>query len=392
MIKRYSKSMKKRDILVIAPQPFFIERGTPIAIDLLVRNLDNFGYSIDILAMPIGVSPNYDGINIHRSLNYLKAKELKPGFTLKKIILEVGVIIKFITLMSKCNYRVVHAVEESIFWALLFRPVYKYLLVYDMDSSLVEQMINRFSWLKSIESHLESIENYVCRNSDAVIAVCNSLADKAAKGGSKNIHLLTDVANLQEQTNIECKEDLNEISQNNKIALYVGNLETYQGVTLLYEAARLLQQDKVEICIIIIGGSESDVQYYQNKVNGDGLNNLKFLGSRPVGMLEHYLMQADILLSPRIEGSNTPMKVFNYMASAKPIIATNLNTHSQILNNERALLVPPTSVCFVNGIKKIIENDDYAQRLGSAAKEYVFREHGIDQFRRRLQIAYDTLK
>jgi len=76
--------------LVIAPQPFFIERGTPIAIDLLVRNLDNFGYSIDILAMPIGVSPNYDGINIHRSLNYLKAKELKPGFTLKKIILEVG--------------------------------------------------------------------------------------------------------------------------------------------------------------------------------------------------------------------------------------------------------------------------------------------------------------
>ena len=188
-----------------------------------------------------------------------------------------------------------------------------------------------------------------------MIAVCNSLADKAAKGGSKNIHLLTDVANLQEQTNIECKEDLNEISQNNKIALYVGNLETYQGVTLLYEAARLLQQDKVEICIIIIGGSESDVQYYQNKVNGDGLNNLKFLGSRPVGMLEHYLMQADILLSPRIEGSNTPMKVFNYMASAKPIIATNLNTHSQILNNERALLVPPTSVCFVNGIKKIIE-------------------------------------
>ena len=66
MIKRYSKSMKKRDILVIAPQPFFIERGTPIAIDLLVRNLDNFGYSIDILAMPIGVSPNYDRIKIHR--------------------------------------------------------------------------------------------------------------------------------------------------------------------------------------------------------------------------------------------------------------------------------------------------------------------------------------
>ncbi len=65
-----------------------------------------------------------------------------------------------------------------------------------------------------------------------------------------------------------------------------------------------------------------------------------FCGSRPLQELGHYLNQANILLTPRIQGNNTPMKLYSYLGSGKAVLATDLLAHTQVHTSEFSCLVP----------------------------------------------------
>ena len=67
-----------------------------------------------------------------------------------------------------------------------------------------------------------------------------------------------------------------------------------------------------------------------------------------------------MLASPRIRGTNTPLKIYSYLRSGKPIVATNLITHTQVLTPDIALLVEPEAEAFAAGLARLI--DDPAAR------------------------------
>ena len=68
-----------------------------------------------------------------------------------------------------------------------------------------------------------------------------------------------------------------------------------------------------------------------------------FTGQRPAAEIPHFVDACDILVSPRISGTNTPLKIYSYLRSMRPIVATNLHTHTQVLSSEFSLLVEPTA-------------------------------------------------
>ena len=73
-------------ILLIAPHPFFQERGTPIAVELLIRALTECGYQIDLLTFNEGSDISYPGLTIHRVKPYPRIENVRPGFSGKKIL------------------------------------------------------------------------------------------------------------------------------------------------------------------------------------------------------------------------------------------------------------------------------------------------------------------
>ena len=73
------------------------------------------------------------------------------------------------------------------------------------------------------------------------------------------------------------------------------------------------------------------------------------------------MQAADLLVSPRIRGTNTPLKIYSYLRSGKPIVATNLLTHTQVLTPEIAVLVEPTPERFAAAILELIENPQRAR-------------------------------
>ncbi len=79
-----------------------------------------------------------------------------------------------------------------------------------------------------------------------------------------------------------------------------------------------------------------------------------FAGEQPAGDIPAYLLAADVLVSPRSRGTNTPLKIYQYLRSGRPIVATRLLTHTQVLSDETAILTGASAGEFAAGILSAI--------------------------------------
>jgi len=174
--------------------------------------------------------------------------------------------------------------------------------------------------------------------------------------------------------------------------LYVGNLEAYQGIDLLLESLALAVRDAPQVTLFIVGGEKDHRDFYQHKAGKLGIaGNVRFLGPRPLDQLSAYLSQADILVSPRIKGNNTPMKLYSYLASGKAIVATNLATHTQVIDHHVAVLTDPKPEPFAEGLLQLIKDQELRSTLGLAAKKLVDERYSFAAYRAKLNAAYDYL-
>jgi glycosyltransferase involved in cell wall biosynthesis len=95
-----------------------------------------------------------------------------------------------------------------------------------------------------------------------------------------------------------------------------------------------------------------------------------------------------VLVSPRLEPYTTPLKIFSYMASGRPIVATDLPTHTQVLDAAAAILVPPTPAGLAEGILRALEDPAGAATLGRSARHLVETRYTFADFQRRLTDCY----
>lgn len=176
------------------------------------------------------------------------------------------------------------------------------------------------------------------------------------------------------------------------LLMYVGNLEVYQGIDLLLESFSLIL--KVEIVdLVIIGGETSDIQKYQKKACRLSIDRrVHFLGPKPVEHLAVYLSQADILVSPRIKGKNTPMKLYSYLDSGKALLATDLPTHTQLLDSQVAVLAEPSTEVFSKGMLRLIADETLRQKLGTAGRQLIKERFSYAAFSEKLNDLFDWLQ
>ena len=107
--------------------------------------------------------------------------------------------------------------------------------------------------------------------------------------------------------------------------------------------------------------------------------------------LASYLAQADILVSPRIQGNNTPMKLYSYLDSGKALLATDLTTHTQVLDTQVAILAEPTPEAFAQGLLDLIHHPERRFMLGQAGKKLVEEKYSYSAFRTKLDGLYNWL-
>ena len=109
---------------------------------------------------------------------------------------------------------------------------------------------------------------------------------------------------------------------------------------------------------------------------------LRIVDRQPREAMAAYLAMADVLVSPRAYGGNLPLKVFDYLAAGRPIVATDIPTHRTVLAEDRAVLVAPRTEALAEGILSVLGDPERARRLGTAARRYARRALRLEPVRR----------
>ena len=381
------------NVLLLAPQPFYQERGTPIAVDMTLKGLSERGVKVDVLTYHEGADVAYENVTLHRIPSLPFVRGLRPGFSWQKVLCDFLMLAEAVSLAHRKRYELVHAVEESAFIALALKRIFRIPYVYDMDSSLAQQMIERRPFLGRFRSLFEFMEGLAARNAKAVVPVCEALAEVVKKHRPGKILLLPDATLLRGGSGRRDGDLRSQLGIRGLLLMYVGNLEPYQGVELLLESFALALGWKDSANLVIIGGKPSDIESFKARSNRlEIAHRVHLVGPKPLTNLGEYLSEADILVSPRIRGINTPMKIYSYLDSGKAILATDLPSHTQVLDRRVALLAEPKPEAFAAGMVRLAMDAELRSRLGTAAKRLAQERYSFAAFRRRLNGIYDWLE
>ncbi len=380
-------------ILMIVPQPFYEERGTLIATDLLLRALAGRGGEVDLLTIHLGESRSYTGLRIFRVRPWPRPRVIKPGLSLAKIWCDLFLFFRAMRFVRQNRYNLIHAVEEAGFMALVIGKMFRTPYVFDVDSSMTTQIIDRFKWLSPVSRLLKWLESIPARHAAAIIPMCDSLAEDIARVSSQRVFVLNDVCLPGDpEATAEDLRDLLEL-QDELLVMYVGNLEPYQGIDLLLESFGKIIDRGTCSRLVIIGGRAEDIDKYKSQA--DELNigqHVNLIGPRPVGALDKYLCQADLLVSPRIQGTNTPMKIYSYLGSGRAVVATNLQTHTQVMDDSTAVLAAPEAQAFADAMLRVLGNEEERKRLGEQAAALAEKKYSWPAFKRQVDSIFDDLE
>lgn len=384
---------KQLDVLVLAPHPFFINRGTPIDVFLLVRALSEKGYVVDMVVYPEGEDIALPRVSVHRVPFSNWIKNVRPGFSLKKLFLDFIMLFTVWKKVHQKRYAVIHAGEEAVFMAMLMKLFYKIPYIYDLDSSIAQQLVEKNSKLKPFAKIFNWLEARAIQGAIANAPVCNALGELCEKKGSAKTIILHDISQLNKVEGKATVSIRQELGLDGIIVLYCGNLEEYQGVDLLIESFPYALEQEENINLVIIGGAPEDIEYYKKKAADLGLKeSVHFLGPQPFEQLGEYLADADILVAPRIKGVNTPMKIFPYMHSGKPVLLTKLYTHTQIVSSKEAYLAEPVPQEFGKAIAVLAADEELRNRLGFNGQSFVEKNHVYSAHKKRVETLYDWVE
>ena len=378
-------------VLFLAPQPFFEVRGTPLAVAALVRALGELGHDVDLLTFPQGEAWSAPRVRHLRSLR-LAGSRIRPGFSIAKAAQDVPFALRARSLAGSGRYDVVHAVEESALLVGSAIPA-NVKFVVDMDSDLGEQLANsRAPLAQKLGPLAARLHNRALERADLAIVINPHLAEAAHRVSPRlPVHILQDpplvqaISDADRETAAGLRRELS--LGDLKVALYTGNFEAYQGVHLLLHAAARCE----EAAFVFVGGEPDDIASMRGSLDAATLARCRFVGKKAPDALPGWLALADVLVSPRCQGGNTPFKIYTYLASGRAIVATDLDTHTQVLNEATAFLAEPTGEGLAKALREAFADDEGRARRAANGLALLERDYSRERFKEKVAAAYATL-
>jgi glycosyltransferase involved in cell wall biosynthesis len=269
--------------------------------------------------------------------------------------------------------------------------------LYDMHSDLAEEMTN-FSFTKSrlLIRCIESLQKWIVRSSAVVIAVYPELEQTVKRmDPDKPVYLVIN-APVDADLPAPDKQDVARLRRqlglgNGPVLVYTGTFESYQGIDLLLRSIPHMRAACPAARYVLVGGRPEQITQQQQLAEELGVADMvHFVGQHPREEVPQYMALADILVSPRNKGTNTPLKLYTYLRSGKPILATQIYSHTQILNPDIAMLVPPTAECLAQGALELLQHPQLARKLASNGQKVAAENYSWEVFLERNRRSYEA--
>lgn len=386
-------------VLMIAPQPFFQPRGTPLSVLHRLNTLSRLGHEIDLVTYHLGKDIDIPNVHYYRIPKVPFVNKIKIGPSKSKIILDMFLVFKTLRLLMKNDYDLIHSHEEAGFFATWFAKKFKKRHLYDMHSSLPQQLTNfKFTKLKFLINFFDKLENNTISNADAVITICPELHNYVKANWPDKKQML--IENVADNSMIFGREDKEKVNIRDKyqlnghlVILYSGTFEPYQGIDLLIDSSKDVVEKFDNARFLLVGGHKDQIEKYQKKVSALKLNDYYiFAGQVKPEEVVDFINVSDILVTPRIEGNNTPLKIYEYLRAGKPIIATNHITHTQVLDDKVSVLTECNEKDFANGILKVIDDNELRNEIARNAKKLAEEKYSYKVYVKKTEDIYRVIE
>lgn len=285
-----------------------------------------------------------------------------------------------------------HLQSMAFFLTVFFSPIEKGRVVFTRDFMVAfllrargfEVVYNAHNWSghRSFFSFLLDKKVKIVCNSEGT---CAKLKDR----GFENSLVARNGVEISEFTTVESKSDIKKklsIPADKKVIMYAGNLYRWKGVDVILEAVKLPEVKSLNAVVFIVGGDENDVEAYKKKVEEENISGVAFSGHVLRKDIPFYLKAADVLILPNSAESEesvsytSPIKMFEYMASGVPIIASDLPSIREVLNDRSCFFVKPDRPEELGGaISKMLSDSSLCKRIADQAlldvKKYTWDEY-----------------
>jgi len=233
--------------------------------------------------------------------------------------------------------------------------------------------------IHSLPSNIKTFHKKIWQKAKALIVLTSFIKKRLVGVGVKEDKILVapDGVDLEkfaiDVSKQEAQEKLN-LPKDKEIILYSGSFYLYdwKGIDVLLEAVKYFEKDWL---LILVGGNKHEIEEIKRKYN---LDKVLLIERKPHSEIPYYLKAADVLVIPNKKGSRfseeytSPLKLFEYMASGVPIVASDLPSIREILNESNAILVEPNNPQkLAENIKKVLQDKDFADRISKQALEDV---------------------
>ena len=380
-----------KSVLFISPQPFFQWRGSPIRVYFNILALTELGYKVDLLTLPIGEDKEFENCRVIRVSNPLSIKNVPIGPSLAKVFFDVLLFCKGFSLCMKNKYDVIHGVEEAGIIGVFLAKCFK-------AKSIFEKHSDPFSYKKGVlKNFILALygwtEKLTVKLSDAVICTGKGLVSQVEKMGydTRAFHIFDIPSSLEEPSLESIDKRRGELIEKPEevLATFVGSFALYQGVDLLFSAIAETVKAGSPIRFIIIGGKDGEIAEKREMLTQREVDtSVTFLGKIAPDTLPEYLFASDILLSPRISGVNTPLKILDYMKAGKAIMATDVPSHRLLLDETTAIFAPPEPEPFATALHRLAEDKELRVTMGTAGRRLYETKYNFTNYRHQLSICY----
>jgi glycosyltransferase involved in cell wall biosynthesis len=385
------------NILMISPQPFFEPRGTPISVYQRLEALSALGHHVDLVTYHLGKDVDFPNVKIHRVRGIKMIQHVRVGPSRAKIFLDALIFFKAIAMLLKQRYDVIHSHEEAAFFCMMLAWIFRTRHLYDMHSVLSNQLTNFDFGNKPVFVRIfEILERMVLKTCNAVITVGADLEayvksvdpcirvttiENIALHAYQTIVTPADVARLGKELNLESRLPI----------VYTGTYERYQGLDMALECVNIVAKQFPNVLFIFVGAKAQQAQFWTDKATRMNLqDHVLFLNVVAPEESMVFLASAAVLISPRLNGTSTPLKIYSYLHSGKPIVATSITSHTQVLTSDNAVLVDPNKHAFAYGIIKVLRDPDFAEQIGRNAHQYAQEKFNYQSYMAKVGQIYDA--
>lgn len=322
---------------MLAPTPYFADRGCHVRIYEEARALILLGHQVEIVTYHLG--RDMPGIPTHRIPPIPWYRKLEAGPSWHKPYLDILLFFKSLAVARRFRPHLIHAhLHEGAFLGIFLKLFLRVPLLFDCQGSLTTEIVDHgFCRRESLLGGLfRTFERFINGGADAIITSSTPGATALVdlwKIPAGRVTPLIDGVNVDEFRPGDRDVARREVGLpgNIPVVAFLGLFNRYQGVDLLLEVIVLLREQGTPVHFLLMGFPE---EKYRHMAKEMGIaENITFTGRVDYGEAALHLVAADVAISPKISLTEANGKLFNYLACGLPCLVFDTPINREILGD-----------------------------------------------------------